>query len=184
MKSALWIFFFALVGCSSASPETTGAGEDEQQSQRRRDPASGDAPPVVVTPGEDPPPSSTPSADAGADAPPPVDTPTCQNGALACGKPDGNVYTCMNGTWTKTKTCTYGCEMQNGTAACKPNPLAACCAVIKARPTQNDNFCFAAPGTAECPMTATGGYCDPNGDKSYTDGDWVRGYNEFRKYCL
>jgi hypothetical protein len=180
-KSILGIVLFAVVGCSSASPGTTGGGQDGQQTQEQSSTGSGGDAPVVVTPSD--PDAPAPSADGGADAAP-VDTPNCQNGALACGKPDGNLYTCMNGAWTKTKTCTYGCATQNGTAACKPNPFAACCSLIKARPTQNDNFCFAAPGTAECPMTAAGGYCDPNGDKSYTDGDWVRGYNEFRKYCL
>jgi hypothetical protein len=25
-------------------------------------------------------------------------------------------------------------------------------------------------------MTQPGGYCDPNGDGSYADADWVRGY--------
>ncbi len=32
-------------------------------------------------------------------------------------------------------------------------------------------------------MTSRGGYCDPNGDASYTDGDWVRGYNEYYAAC-
>ncbi len=43
-----------------------------------------------------------------------------------------------------------------------------------------DNFCHHAPSTAGCSMTWPGGYCDPNGDASYTDADWVRGYNEYR----
>ncbi|MCA9651467.1 MAG: hypothetical protein H6712_16715 [Myxococcales bacterium] len=46
-----------------------------------------------------------------------------------------------------------------------------------------DNFCFYPPGTADCPMTQPMGYCDPNGDGSYDDGDWVRGYNEYAAQC-
>lgn len=46
-----------------------------------------------------------------------------------------------------------------------------------------DNFCFHPPGTTDCPMTQPRGYCDPNGDGSYEDGDWVRGYYEYRDQC-
>lgn len=55
---------------------------------------------------------------------------------------------------------------------------------MKARPApDNTNLCHVLPETAGCPMTARGGYCDPNGDRSYTDGDWVRGYDEARANC-
>lgn len=46
-----------------------------------------------------------------------------------------------------------------------------------------DNYCQHPPSTSGCPMTFPFGYCDPNGDGSYTDGDWVRGYNEYQNYC-
>jgi len=46
-----------------------------------------------------------------------------------------------------------------------------------------DNFCSWPPSTLGCPMTDRGGYCDPNGDASYTDGDWVRGYYEYAAAC-
>src|SRR5262245_29470198 len=46
-----------------------------------------------------------------------------------------------------------------------------------------DNFCANPPNTPDCPMTARGGYCDPNGDGSFVDGDWVRGYNEYARAC-
>ncbi len=46
-----------------------------------------------------------------------------------------------------------------------------------------DNYCNHAPRTPGCPMTQAGGYCDPNGDGSYSDADWVRGWNEFQQYC-
>ncbi len=46
-----------------------------------------------------------------------------------------------------------------------------------------DNFCFHPPGTTDCPMTHPGGYCDPNGDASYEDGDWNRGFTEYKAQC-
>ena len=46
-----------------------------------------------------------------------------------------------------------------------------------------NNFCHWPPGTADCPMTAAGGYCDPNGDQSYDDADWVKGYSEYQASC-
>lgn len=48
---------------------------------------------------------------------------------------------------------------------------------------RTDNYCHHPPQTNGCPMTLPGGYCDPNGDGSYADGDWVRGYNEYQTYC-
>ncbi len=48
---------------------------------------------------------------------------------------------------------------------------------------RTDNYCHHAPQTNGCPMTFPGGYCDPNGDGSYADGDWTRGYNEYQSYC-
>ena len=32
-------------------------------------------------------------------------------------------------------------------------------------------------------MTAAGGYCDPDGDGSYEDGDWDRGASDFDNVC-
>jgi hypothetical protein len=32
-------------------------------------------------------------------------------------------------------------------------------------------------------MTFPGGYCDPNGDGSSTDGDWSRGDIEYHELC-
>lgn len=46
-----------------------------------------------------------------------------------------------------------------------------------------DNFCFYGPSTAGCSMTFPGGYCDPNGDGSYSDADWVRGWSEYNAQC-
>lgn len=44
-----------------------------------------------------------------------------------------------------------------------------------------ENFCGLAPGV--CEATAPGGYCDPNGDTSYADGDWVLGWQEWAEKC-
>lgn len=46
-----------------------------------------------------------------------------------------------------------------------------------------DNFCFYPPSTPGCTMTFPGGYCDPNGDGSYSDADWVRGWIEYNNQC-
>jgi PKD repeat protein len=46
-----------------------------------------------------------------------------------------------------------------------------------------DNFCFYSPSTPGCSMTYPGGYCDPNGDGDYSDGDWVRGYYGYQDAC-
>lgn len=46
-----------------------------------------------------------------------------------------------------------------------------------------DNYCLYPKSTASCGMTAPGGYCDPNGDGSFDDADWVRGYNEYHSAC-
>jgi hypothetical protein len=47
-----------------------------------------------------------------------------------------------------------------------------------------DNYCQHGPSTSGCPMTYPGGYCDPNGDGGYGDGDWVLGWTEYNNYCL
>ncbi|UXI68643.1 PA14 domain-containing protein [Tahibacter amnicola] len=46
-----------------------------------------------------------------------------------------------------------------------------------------DNYCQHGPSTPGCPMTSPGGYCDPNGNGGYEDGDWTRGYYEYQQYC-
>ena len=48
---------------------------------------------------------------------------------------------------------------------------------------RTDNYCQHGPNTFGCPMTQPGGYCDPNGDGSYSDGDWNRGWFEYNDYC-
>lgn len=44
-----------------------------------------------------------------------------------------------------------------------------------------DNVCDLAPGT--CPPTMPGGYCDPDGDGAFFDGDWTLGWQEYKAAC-
>jgi hypothetical protein len=46
-----------------------------------------------------------------------------------------------------------------------------------------DNFCHYGPSYPGCPMTTPGGYCDPNGDASFVEGNWVLGYDEWHAQC-
>jgi hypothetical protein len=46
-----------------------------------------------------------------------------------------------------------------------------------------DNYCLYAKNTPGCAMTAPGGYCDPNGDGSFADADWIGGYVEYHQKC-
>lgn len=45
------------------------------------------------------------------------------------------------------------------------------------------NFCDLPAQTQGCTMTFPGGYCDPNGDGSFADGDRDRGSRGFRDEC-
>lgn len=60
-----------------------------------------------------------------------------------------------------------------------PPPPSGTCACR----TDVDNFCLYPAKAADCAMTQPGGYCDPNGDGSFNDADWVRGYNEYHAAC-
>jgi hypothetical protein len=46
-----------------------------------------------------------------------------------------------------------------------------------------DNFCHYGPSYPGCPMTAPGGYCDPNGDGSFVEGDWNQGWFDWHAQC-
>lgn len=46
-----------------------------------------------------------------------------------------------------------------------------------------DNFCLYGPSTASCPMTFPGGYCDPDGDGDFSDGDWELGWELYGLQC-
>jgi hypothetical protein len=92
--------------------------------------------------------------------------PTCDNGSGACAK----------GITTKgcKRCCASGKKKTEGTSGSSAS--CGCAAGV-------DNFCSLPPASAGCAMTFPGGYCDPNGDGSYTDGDWVQGYQDFQAKC-
>jgi len=46
-----------------------------------------------------------------------------------------------------------------------------------------DNFCFYAPSTPGCAMTAPNGYCDPDGNGDFGDADWVEGWYGYAAQC-
>lgn len=46
-----------------------------------------------------------------------------------------------------------------------------------------DNFCHYGPSYPGCPMTAPGGYCDPNGDGSFAEGNWEQGWYDWHDQC-
>lgn len=48
----------------------------------------------------------------------------------------------------------------------------------------SNNLCHNAASTPGCPMTYPGGYCDPNGDASFFDGNWDKGWYDYQAYCL
>lgn len=61
-----------------------------------------------------------------------------------------------------------------------PPPAPATCACV----ASVDNFCHLTPNTDGCAMTQPGGYCDPNGDGSYADADWVQGWHDYHDQCM
>ena len=48
---------------------------------------------------------------------------------------------------------------------------------------RTDNYCQHPPNTPGCPMTSNHGYCDPDNNGDYSDGDWTRGWYEYNDYC-
>jgi hypothetical protein len=60
---------------------------------------------------------------------------------------------------------------------------AACCPLANDPTGNNDNICDVPPDSADCGPTQPGGYCDPNGDGLYDDGDWQRGYYDWLGEC-
>lgn len=49
--------------------------------------------------------------------------------------------------------------------------------------TDVDNVCLYGPSAPGCDMTWPGGYCDPNGDGSFDDADWERGWYDHLAIC-
>lgn len=56
------------------------------------------------------------------------------------------------------------------------DPLPGCPCVPGA-----DNVCDLEPGA--CAPTQPGGYCDPNGDGAFFDGDWTQGWLDYKEQC-
>src|SRR5262249_6040060 len=103
--------------------------------------------------------------------PPPPSEPTC--GQLAAQKGWSNALCEWNGNHAcdgqgpATSDCDHCCDA-SAPPPPPPPPTCGCHAGY-------DNCCDYPPGTRGCDMTAPHGYCDPNGDASYTDGDWYGG---------
>lgn len=84
------------------------------------------------------------------------------------------------------------CPPKCGDASCNGGETCAscesdCCTPCPCKPGNPpdfDNVCHWPPKTQGCPPTFPGGYCDPNGDGSYQDGDWNKGYYEYHDKCL
>lgn len=97
----------------------------------------------------------------------------CEMGESCAGCPEdcGECDPCGNGVCGNGESCA-SCPGDCGECVC---------------PCQEDlgfdNFCFYEPNTPDCPMTAPGGYCDPNGDGSYDDGDWTQGFTDYAEQC-
>lgn len=58
-------------------------------------------------------------------------------------------------------------------------PLPACPCTAEAAAAMN--LCGLPPGT--CEPVKPGGYCDPNGDSNFADGDWVLGWEHWSALC-
>ena len=82
-------------------------------------------------------------------------------------------------TSTSTSTSTTGDATTTGEGTTTSgDPPCPCLPEIQA----GQNLCGAQP-TPECPATMPGGLCDPNGDGSYADADWIAGYKGYLESC-
>ena len=120
---------------------------------------------------------------------------TCQHGAVYCSFQsasdncggDGGCIAIQCENQVNAKCYPLGtsadsvCSNQTPTSGTDPAP--AVCPCSEPGVSNMDNFCSHPPSTPGCPMTFPGGYCDPNGDGSFTDGDWVQGYNAYQASC-
>lgn len=81
-------------------------------------------------------------------------------------------------TTDATTTTTGDATTTTGDTTTGGDPPCPCLPQIQA----GQNLCNAQP-TPECPATLPGGLCDPNGDGSYADADWIAGYQGFLDAC-
>ncbi|MBI2897437.1 MAG: hypothetical protein HYY06_28015 [Deltaproteobacteria bacterium] len=84
---------------------------------------------------------------------------------------------CVDGRWETDAWCRGACADADDD---DPVPDSCPCPAGDGA----DNLCDQPPRTEGCPMTSPGGYCDPDGDGSYEDGDWVRGWYDFSAHCV
>ncbi len=97
------------------------------------------------------------------------------NGAEDCGSCSddcGACASCPNNQCGDGESC-LSCPADCGNCTCPCNP----------NDPNFNNFCYYGPNTGGCPMTLAGGYCDPNGDGSYQDGDWNQGWYDYQAQC-
>lgn len=177
-----------LLGCLTGIDSSDSVPVDDEPLDPAQAPAGGDD--AGGSTGEDASePTGTdaatgPSVDAAADATSPI----CPVGSKkACGtKANGQdtstIFECANKGAAKLESCVFGCVEGGSGARCFD--IKPCCDHIKAANAASNNICHAAPGTAVCPPTRAGGYCDPNGDANYVDGDFNQGALHFQMFCM
>lgn len=79
-------------------------------------------------------------------------------------------------TSTTGGTSTTGAESSSGSTG---EPLSPC--PCEPAAAESLNFCGLSPGA--CEATTPGGYCDPDGDGNFADGDWNLGWQEWTAKC-
>jgi len=97
-------------------------------------------------------------------------------GGDTCGRAGSTV--CEGRALLEAYDCGVCCRRAGGAPPPPPDPPAGCGCRSGA-----DNYCDYPPSTPGCEMTYPGGYCDPNGDGSYDDANWSRGWHEHRSRC-
>ena len=99
------------------------------------------------------------------------------SGTSSTGEPPAPDF-CGDGACTgaETEPACWGAGFCPGDCLSQPKCLSDCpCA------PGTTTFCNLAPGT--CSATKPGGYCDPNGDGAYFDGDFTKGNMEHAAKC-
>lgn len=195
----------SLSGAYSAGP---AAGSDEGESEGESSEGESESGPAPATTGAEPPPSedSTGSADVGnplcCEAHPSggCESPTTE-GCVCASQPS-----CCQAVWTEgCVDLAVACgdpfceEASGGESTGEPveppeppppepppeeppeaPPFPTCPCIVA---PGVDNFCHYGPSYAGCPMTAPGGYCDPNGDGGFEDGNWEQGWYDWHAQC-
>lgn len=120
----------------------------------------------------------------------PTDCGTCPT---SCPAGTYAIWTCTSDRTARVRCTSGSVQREACSSGCESRPVGTddVCASPSPAPTTPqcpcragvDNYCLYPVATPGCAMTAGGGYCDPNGDGSFTDADWTRGYNEFHAQC-